>query len=45
VHRWVDSVKIDPKGTASEVMDCIYSALYMDKWQALLNMVMNLQVS
>jgi hypothetical protein len=40
VHRRVDSVKIAPKGTGCEVTDCIYGAPDMDKWQALLNMVM-----
>jgi hypothetical protein len=43
VHRGVNSVKITPKGTGCEVMDSIYSALGMDKCQAILNTVMNLQ--
>jgi hypothetical protein len=44
MHRWVESVKIAPKETGCEVMDWIYSAPDMDKWQALLNTVLNLQV-
>jgi hypothetical protein len=41
-HRWKGNVKIAPKETGFEVMDWIYSAPDMDKWQALVNMVMNL---
>lgn len=44
MHRWVDSIKIAPKGTGCEIMDCIYSAPGVDSWQAILDTVMNLQV-
>lgn len=44
MNRRVGSVKIAPKGAGCEVTDCVCSTAGMDKWQALLNTVVNLQV-
>ena len=43
MHRWEGSFKIAPKESGCEVTDWIYHALGMDKWQVIMNTVMNLQ--
>jgi hypothetical protein len=43
-HRWVSNVKIDLREIGWDVMDWIDVAQDRDKWRALVNMVMNLQV-
>jgi hypothetical protein len=41
--RWEENIKIDPQEVGCGGMDCINLAQDWDKWQALVNMVMNLQ--
>ena len=42
--RWEDNIKIDPQEVGCGSMDCTDLAQDRDKWQALVNAVMNLQV-
>ena len=42
--RWVDNIKMDIQEVGCGGMDWIYLAQVRDRWQALLNVVMNLQV-
>jgi len=41
---WEDNIKIDPQEVGCGGMDCINLAQVRDKWWALVNIVMNLQV-
>jgi hypothetical protein len=41
-HRWEDNIKVHLKETGLEGVDWIHLAHDRDKWQALVNMVMNL---
>jgi hypothetical protein len=43
-HRWEDNIKIDLKEIVCDDVDWIHLAQGKDQWQALVNMVMNLQV-
>jgi hypothetical protein len=42
--RQVDTIKMDLREIGWSVMDCIDLAQHRDKWRALVNTVMNLQV-
>jgi hypothetical protein len=42
--RWEDNIKIDLQEMGWEVMDWIDMAQDRDRWQALVNAVMNVQV-
>jgi hypothetical protein len=42
-HRWKDNIRIDLREIGWEVVDWIHAAQDRDQWQALVNMVMNLQ--
>jgi hypothetical protein len=44
-RRWEDNIKINLQEVGCGVMDCVDLAQDRDKWQARVNMVMNLQVS
>jgi hypothetical protein len=44
-HRQEDNIKVDHKEKGWEGMDWIHLVQETEKWQALVNMVMNLQVS
>jgi len=43
-HRWGDNIKMDLQEMGCEGMDWIDVAQDRDKWQALVNAVINLQV-
>jgi hypothetical protein len=43
-HRWEDNIKMDLKHTRWEGVDWIDLAQDRDKWQAVVNTVMNLRV-
>ena len=43
-HRWEDNNKIDLQEVGCGSMDWIQLAQHRDRWQALVNAVMNLQV-
>ena len=43
-HRWEDNINMDLQEVGCGVMDWIELAQNRDKWQALVNTVMNLQV-
>jgi hypothetical protein len=43
-RRWVDDINMDPRGIEWDVMDWIDLAQDRDRWRALVNMVMNIQV-
>jgi hypothetical protein len=43
-RRWVDSIKIDLRELGWDGIDWIDLAQDRDRWRALVNMVMNLQV-
>ena len=43
-HRWEDNIKIDLQDVEWEGMDCMDLAQDRNRWWALLNAVMNLQV-
>jgi len=43
-HRWEDNIKIDLQEVGCEDMDWIQLAQDRDRWQALVNVVMNLRV-
>jgi hypothetical protein len=43
-HRWEDNIKMDLQEMECEGMDWIDVAQDRDRWQALVNAVMNLQV-
>ena len=43
-RRWDDNIKMDLQKVASGVMDWIALAQDRDRWRALVNAVMNLQV-
>jgi len=43
-HRWEDNVKMDLQEAGCGSMDWIEPAQDRDRWQALVNVVMNLQV-
>jgi hypothetical protein len=43
-HRWKDNIKMDLQGLGWEGMDWIAVAQDKDRWWALVNVVMNLQV-
>jgi hypothetical protein len=43
-YRWEDNIKMDPKELGCDIVDWIHLAVDMDKCQALVNTVMNLQV-
>jgi hypothetical protein len=43
-HRWEDNIKMDLQAVGCGGMDWIELAQDMDRWQALVNVVMNLQV-
>ena len=43
-HRWEDNIKIDLQEVGWWGMDCIDVAQNMDRWQARVNVVMNLWV-
>jgi hypothetical protein len=42
-HRWED-IRMDLRELGSEGVDCIHLAQDRDQWQAIVNVVMNLQV-
>jgi hypothetical protein len=42
-HRWEDNIKINLQEVGCGVMDWVDLAQDKDKWQALVNMVMNLR--
>jgi hypothetical protein len=42
--RWEDNIKIDLREIGFGDVDCIHLAQDRDRWQALVNMVMNLRV-
>ena len=44
-HSWEDNIKMDLQGVECGYMDWIKLAEDRDRWQALVNAVMNLQVS
>jgi hypothetical protein len=44
-HRWEDNIKTDPQEVGLSGMDWIELAEDRDRWQALANVVMNIQVS
>jgi hypothetical protein len=44
-RRWKDDIKLHLRNIGLEVMDLIYVAQDTDRFQALLNTVMNLRVS
>jgi len=44
MHRWKDNIKMDLQEVGCEGMDWIDVAQDREKWQALANVVMNLQV-
>jgi hypothetical protein len=43
-RRWEDNIKIDPKEIAWEDLNCVVLADDSDKWQAVVNAVMNIRV-
>jgi hypothetical protein len=43
-RRWVENIKMDPRGIVLDVMDWIDLAQNWDQWRALVNSVMNLRV-
>jgi len=43
-HRWEDSIKMDLQEVGLRGMDWIDLAQNRDRWQALVNVVMNFQV-
>ena len=43
-HKWEDNIKIDPQKVGCGGMEWIELAQDRDKWQALVNAVMNLRV-
>jgi len=43
-HRWEDNVRINLQEVGCGVMDWVDLAQDRDKWQAVVNMVMNLRV-
>jgi hypothetical protein len=43
-HRWECNMKINLRETGCEGVDCIHLTEDRDQWQALVNLVMNLQV-
>jgi hypothetical protein len=43
-HRWEDNIRMDLRETEFGDLDWIHLAQDRDRWQALVNMVMNLQV-
>ena len=43
-HRWDDNIKMDLQEVGCESMDWIKLAQDRDRWQALVNVVMNLWV-
>jgi hypothetical protein len=43
-RRWVDNIKMDLREIGFEDMDWIHWAQDRDRWQTLVNTVMNLQV-
>jgi ribosome biogenesis protein Nip4 len=43
-HRWEDNIKMDLQEVGCEVMDWIELVQDRDRWSALVNAVMNLQV-
>jgi hypothetical protein len=43
-HRWEDNIRIDLGETVSEGVDWMHLSQGKDKWQASLNMVINLWV-
>jgi hypothetical protein len=43
-HRWENNIKMDFQKVGCGGMDWIELALDRDKWQALMNVVMNLRV-
>jgi hypothetical protein len=43
-HRWEDNIKMDVREIGWGGMDWIYLAQDRDRWRALVNMVLNLQV-
>jgi len=43
-HRWEDNIRMDPRERGWQVVNCNHMAQDRDQWEALVNMVMNLQV-
>ena len=43
-HRWEDNIKMDLQGVVCGGMDCFKLAPDRDRWQALVNVIVNLQV-
>jgi hypothetical protein len=43
-HRWEDGIKMDLREIGWGGVECIHLAQDRDHWQALMNVVMNLQV-
>jgi hypothetical protein len=41
MHRWEDNIKMDLQEVGCRGMDCIILAQDRDRWQALVNAVMN----
>jgi len=44
-HRWEDNIKTNPQEVGCVAMDWIELAQDRDRWQALVNVVMNLWVT
>ena len=44
MHRWEDNIKMDLQEVGCRGMDCIILAQDRDRWRALVNAAMNLQV-
>jgi hypothetical protein len=43
-HKWEENIRMDLRAVRWEVVDWIHLAQDRDQWQALMNMVMNIQV-
>jgi hypothetical protein len=44
-HRWEDNIRMDVREIECEVVDWIHLTQGRDQWRALVNTVMNLQIS
>jgi len=43
-HRWKDNIKTDLQEMEWGDMDWFYMAQYMDRWRAVVNVLMNLRI-